>query len=150
MVGMVASFFAHDSSIEFSEVFRKYHEEEEIYTKLQKGVSDKRATEKDDFDKQRKQIQNEFSVKTDVLKNKLHELKTRKTEVAGNYNKVLAFCQGMERKINNHFKEAIYNYRDTNLTFRNNHKQPKSWGEMVLNLDGYFAEIQEISKIENK
>jgi hypothetical protein len=56
----------------------------------------------------------------------------------------------MERKINNHFKEAIYNYRDTNLTFRNNHKQPKSWGEIVPNLQGYFKEIKELNPTEKK
>ncbi|NQU55500.1 MAG: hypothetical protein HQ522_23525, partial [Bacteroidetes bacterium] len=150
MVGTVASFFAHDSSLEFSEVFRKYHAEEEIYTKLQKEVSDKRAIEKDNFDSQRKQIQKDYTTKTDGLKNRLQELKTKKTEIAGNYNKVLAFCLGMERKINSHFKEAIYNYRDTNLTYRNNHMQPKSWGELVPNLDGYFVDVKEISKIENR
>lgn len=149
MVGTVASFFAHDSSIEFSEVFEKYHEEERIFIQLQKEVSDKRAVEKDNFDTQRKQIQNNYTTKTDALKNRLQELKIKKTEIAGDYNKVLAFCLGMERKINSHFKEAIYNYRDTNLTFRNNHKQPQSWGEIVPNLEERFNKIKEISKIEN-
>lgn len=148
MVGTVASFFAHDSSFEFSEVYQKFHSEEEIYIKMQKEVSDKRAIEKDDFDTQRKQIQNNFTLQIDNFKNRLQELKTKKTEIVGNYNKVLAFCRGMERKINSHFKEAIYSYRDTNLTYRNNHMQPKSWGELVPNLDGYFADIKEISKIE--
>jgi hypothetical protein len=149
MVGTVASFFAHDSSLEFSEVYRKYHAEEEIYSELQKEVSDKRAIEKTNFDTERKQIQKDYTTETDGLKNRLQELKTRKTEIAGNYNKVLAFCLGMERKINNHYKEAIYNYRNTNLTYRNNHMQPKSWGELVPNLDGYFIDMKEISKIEN-
>jgi len=84
-------------------------------------------------------IQKEFSEKIDTLRNKLQNLETEKTEVSGNYKKVLAFCQGMERKINNHFKEALYNYRDTNLTFRNNHEQPQSWAEMVPDLNGYFS-----------
>ena len=108
---------------------------------LQKEVSDKRAAEKNSFDAERKHIQKEFSQSNHELKNRLQNLKTTKREVAGNYNKVLAFCQGMERKINNHYKEAIYNYRDTNLTYRNNHKQPKSWGETVPNLQHYFSEI---------
>jgi len=150
LVGTVASFFAHDSSIEFYEVFRKFHNEEEIFTKLQKEVSDKRAIEKDNFDTERKKIQKDYSVKTDGLKNRLKELKTKKTKIAGDYNKVLAYCQGMERKINSQFMEAIYNYRDTNLTFRNNHKQPKSWGNLIAKLDNHFSELKEISKIENK
>ena len=62
--------------------------------------------------------------------------------ISGHYNKILAFCQGMERKINMRYKEAIFNYRDTNLTFRNNHKQPKSWGEIVPDLTGYFIDKQ--------
>jgi hypothetical protein len=140
MVGTIASFFAHDSSNEFHEVYKKYHREEEQFLKLQKEVSDKRAAEKENFDAERKRIQNECSEKTEALKNKLQRLKSKKTEITGNYKKVLAFCQGMERKINNHFKEAIYNYRDTNLTYRNNHKQPKAWGELVPDLKRYFVE----------
>jgi hypothetical protein len=140
MVGTVASFFAHDSSNEFHEVYKKFHREEEQFLKLQKEVSEKRATEKENFDAERKRIQKEYSDRTNELKNKLRKLKNRKTELTGNYNKVLAFCQGMERKINMHFKEAIFNYRDTNLTYRNNHKQPKAWGELVPDLKGYFIE----------
>lgn len=140
MVGTVASFFAHDSSNEFHEVYKKFHKEEEQFLKLQKEVSDKRSIEKEHFDAERKRIQQDFTEKTEALKNKLQQLKTRKTEITGNYNKILAFCQGMERKINNHYKEVIFNYRDTNLTFRNNHKQPKVWGELVPDLKGYFVE----------
>jgi hypothetical protein len=51
----------------------------------------------------------------------------------------------MERNINNNFKEAVFNYRDTNLTFRNNHKQPKAWGE-IPDLQGYFADIKALNK----
>ncbi len=149
LVGTVASFFAHDDSNEFSEVYKRYHKEESEFFVLQKEVSDKRTLEKNNFDTERKQIQQEYSKTTDELKNRLQNLKTTKSQVAGNYNKVLAFCQGMERKINNHYKEAIYNYRNTNLTYRNNHKQPKSWGALVPDLNGYFAKEQELSKTEN-
>jgi len=138
LVGTVASFFAHDDSNEFSEVYKKFHKEEESFIVSQKVLSDKRATEKEQFDSERKLIQKEYSKNTEILKNRLQQLNSKKTEVTGNYTKILAFCQGMERKINNHFKEAIFNYRDTNLTFRNNHKQPKAWGEMVKDLQQYF------------
>lgn len=138
MVGTMASFFAHDSSNEFAEVYKKYHREEEQFLKIQKEVSDKRATEKDHFDAERKRIQKEFTEKIEALKNKLQTLKTQKTELSGNYDKIMAFCQGMERKINSNYKEVIYNYRDTNLTYRNNHKQPKSWGELLPDLEGHF------------
>ena len=140
LVGTVASFFAHDSSNEFYEVHKKYHKEEEQFLKLQKEVSIKRAAEKENFDAERRNIQKEYDAKAEDLKNKLQDLKNKKTEITGSYNKVLAFCQGMERKINSHYKEAIFNYRDTNLTFRNNHKQPKAWGELVPDLKGYFEE----------
>lgn len=150
MVGAMASFFAHDSSHEFATVYRKYHQEEEQFMQLQKEVSDKRAVEKEHFDAERKRIQKEFSEKVDKLKNKLQYLKSQKTEIQGDYNKILAFCQGMERKINSHYKEAIFNYRDTNLTFRNNHKQPKSWGELLPDLNGHFANSGESKQTENK
>ena len=98
------------------------------------------VVEKNNFDAERKEIQKNYTGKADELKNKLQELKDKKTEITGNYNKILAFCQGMERKINNRYKEAIFNYRDTNLTYRNNHKQPKAWGEIVPDLKGYFID----------
>lgn len=138
MVGTMASFFAHDSSHEFATVYKKYHRDEENFMKLQKDVSDKRTIEKENFDAERKRIQAAYSEKVEHLKNKLQMLKSQKTEIQGNYNKILAYCQGMERKINSNYQEAIFNYRDTNLTFRNNHKQPKSWGEVLPNLNGYF------------
>ena len=140
MVGTVASFFAHDSSNEFYEVYKKYHREEKQFLILQKEVSKNRAIEKEAFDTERKRIQNDYTKLTGELKSKLRNLQNRKTEITGNYNKILAFCQGMERKINMNYKEAIFTYRDTNLTFRNNHKQPKAWGEMVPDLKGYFIE----------
>ena len=150
LVGTIASFFAHDESNEFAVVYNKYHREEKIFLELQKNVSDKRAAEKEHFDVERKLIQKEYSQRIEELKNRLGSLKAKKTENAGNYNKVLAFCQGMERKINNHYKEAIYNYRDTNLTFRNNHKQPRSWEEMVPNLQGYFTGLKELDTNKKK
>jgi len=145
MVGSIASFFAHDDSNEFSEVYKKYHIEEKEFLALQKEVNTKRAAEKEKFDAERKQIQNNFSQETEELKKRLQNLHSEKTDVSGNYNKVLAFCQGMERNINNNFKEAVFNYRDTNLTYRNNHKQPKAWGE-IPDLQGYFAEIKALNK----
>lgn len=150
LVGTMASFFAHDSSHEFAQVYKKYHKEEKEFMVLQKEVSNKRATEKEHYDSERKRIQKEFAEKTDELKNRLRQLQVRKAEIMVNYNKILAFCQGMERKINSNYKEAIFNYRDTNLTYRNNHKQPKSWGELLPDLNGYFAKntANPISEIE--
>lgn len=144
LVGSVASFFAHDDSNEFLTVYKKYHKEEEDFWVLQKEVSDKRVAEKENFDSQRKQIQKEYSENTASLKNRLHELRTQKTEVSGSYNKILTICQGMERKINSHYQEAIYNYRDTNLMYRNNHKQPVSWSELVPTLQNHFSDLKEI------
>ena len=146
MVGSVASFFAHDDSYEFVEVYKKYHIEEKEFLILQKEINTKRAAEKENYDTERRQIQNNYSQKTEELKSLLQTLHKEKTDVSGNYNKILAFCQGMERNINNNFKEAIYNYRDTNLTYRNNHKQPKSWGNSVNDLNSYFSEIKALNK----
>jgi hypothetical protein len=144
LVGSIASFFAHDDSIEFSEVYHKFHKEEKTFLEVQKEVNDKRAAEKDDFDRQRKTIQQEYNQKTEGLKNRLQHLKTRKTEIVGDFNKILSCYKGLERKINNYCKEAIYSYRDTNLTYRNNHKQPEAWSELVPDLNGYFSKINEI------
>ena len=146
MVGSVASFFAHDDSNEFVEVYKKYHAEEKEFLLLQKEINTKRTIEKEHYDAERKQIQNSYSQKTEELKGMLQTLHKEKTDVSGNYNKILAFCQGMERNINNNFKEAIYNYRDTNLTYRNNHKQPKSWGKTVNDLNSYFSDIKALNK----
>lgn len=145
-VGTMASFFAHDESNEFAEVFKKYHHEEKAFLEIQNEVNTKRMTEKENYDAEKRQIQKEYAKKTEDLQNRLQFLKIKKTEITGNYNKILAFCQGMERKINNNYKEAIFNYRDTNLTFRNNHKQPKSWGELVPDLQEHFAEVKTLQE----
>ncbi len=144
LVGSIASFFAHDDSIEFSEVYHKYQIEEKAFAEVQKSVNDKRAAEKEDFDRQRKMIQQEYNKQASELKNRLQFLRNRKTEIAGNFNKILTCYKGLERKINNYCKEAIYSYRDTNLTYRNNHKQPEAWAELVPDLTGYFNQINEI------
>ncbi len=146
LVGTIASFFAHDESNEFAEVYKKYHKEEQEYLVLQNEVNSKRTAEKENYDAEKRHIQKEYAKKTEELQNRLQFLKLKKTEIAGNYNKVLTFCQGMERKINNNYKEAIFNYRDTNLTFRNNHKQPKSWGELVPDLQGHFTEAKTLNE----
>ncbi len=144
LVGSIASFFAHDDSIEFSEVYHKYQIEEKAFAEVQKSVNDKRTAEKEDFDRQRKMIQQEYNKQASELKNRLQFLRNRKTEIAGNFNKILTCYKGLERKINNYCKEAIYSYRDTNLTYRNNHKQPEVWAELVPDLTGYFNQINEI------
>jgi hypothetical protein len=149
LVGTVASFFSHDESNEFVQVFKKFHLEEKEFLSLQKEVSDKRVAEKENFDTERKNIQKDFVQKSESLKNRLQELKTLKTEATGNFKKVLTFCHGMERKINTNYKEVIFNYRDTNLTFRNNHKQPKSWSELVPDLQGHFSKKEEQNQSEN-
>ncbi len=146
LVGTIASFFAHDESNEFSEVYKKYHAEEKVFLEVQKEVNTKRSAEKENYDVEKRQIQKDYAKKTEDLQNRLQFLKLKKNDITGNYNKILAFCQGMERKINNNFKEAIFNYRDTNLTFRNNHKQPKSWGELVPDLQDHFAEIKTLNE----
>lgn len=146
LVGTVASFFAHDDSNEFVEVYKTYHKEEKEFLLFQKEINSKRESEKSSYDRERKTIQNNYSQKTEALKNKLQQLHSQKTEVIGSYNKILAFCQGMERNINNNFKEAVYNYRDTNLTFRNNHKQPKAWASVLNDLNSYFSEIKSLNK----
>ena len=144
LVGSIASFFAHDDSIEFSEVFLKYQKEEKEFHLIEKENNDKRAAEKEDFDKKRKAIQEDYNSTIEDLKSRLQYLKSRKTEIAGNYNKILTCYKGLERKINNYCKEAIYSYRDTNLTYRNNHKQPQAWSELVPDLKGYFHNLEEI------
>ncbi len=149
LVGSIASFFAHDDSNEFYEVYKKYHAEEKQFLVIQKEINTQRTQEKENYDVEKRKIQQAFISKTEELKNRLQHLQQKKTEVAGDYNKILAFCQGMERKINSNYKEAIFNYRDTNLTFRNNHKQPKSWGENVPDLQGYFVKIDELKQTES-
>ena len=149
LVGSIASFFAHDDSNEFYEVYKKYHAEEKQFLVVQKEINLQRTQEKESYDSEKRKIQQTFTSKTEELKNRLQTLQLKKTEVAGNYNRILAFCQGMERKINSNYKEAIFNYRDTNLTFRNNHKQPKSWGDIVPDLQGYFVKMGELKQIES-
>jgi flagellar basal body-associated protein FliL len=126
-VGLVASYFAHDESVEFTEVYKRYHDLKKYYDDIQSSIYAQISSEKDRFMASKESIQEQFTnSKTEIFHRKT-ELKNALHNSVGNFNKILSYYRGLEKKVNQNCQQAIHHYRDTNLTYRTNHAQPQSW-----------------------
>jgi hypothetical protein len=135
-VGLVASYFAHDESIEFTEVHKRYYAIKKHYTEIQTSVHNQIKAEKDRFSNEKEKAQNDFSrIKTEIL-DKIAGLKKSVHDAAGHHDKVL----------NQSCQESIHHYRDTNLTYRTNHAQPESWKSKLPTLEYRLENMAELSE----
>lgn len=126
-VGFVASYFAHDESIEFTEVLKRYNDLKKHFTEIQTKNHKQITSEKQHFTNEKQQVQDNYSKKKNEILEKLENLKRDANNAAGHHDKVLNYYRGLEKKVNQSCQEAIHHYRDTNLTYRTNHAQPQSW-----------------------
>ena len=65
LVGSIASFFAHDDSNEFYEVYKKYHAEESQFLVVQKEINAQRIQEKENYDAEKRKIQQNYTTKNE-------------------------------------------------------------------------------------
>jgi Skp family chaperone for outer membrane proteins len=145
-VGMVASYFAHDESIEFTEVHKRYYDLKASYSVIQSKVHVQIKKEKEHFNSEKEQIQNEYTKKKAEILDKVEHLKRSVHNAAGHHDKVLSYYRGLEKKVNQSCQEAIHHYRDTNLTYRTNHSQPESWKSDLPELEFRLQNLAELIK----
>lgn len=145
-VGTMASFLAHDPSIEFYEVYQNHMTEKMKYEKKLVEKHSREKVERERFEVEKHEIQNEFTRIKSEWDNMRSTLDLAAVKAAAEYDKVLVYLQGCEKEINNCFKQAIQLYRDKNMTFRNNHAQPKYWGQDTNDLDFEFQKMKELSE----
>jgi hypothetical protein len=149
-VGFIASYFAHDASIEFSEVYDRYHKVRAEHNKIQKRIHDQVTVEKENHTREREEAQNRFTQRKSEIVSKVEDLKKALHDAKGEHDKMLNYSRGLERKINQYCKEAIHHYRDTNLTYRTNHAQPKAWKTELPDLTLRFDAYPELSNYDEK
>jgi hypothetical protein len=149
-VGFIASYFAHDESVEFVEVYRMYHREKRNYKNKRTAINEKVRIEKEQYNIYKEEIQNEFSKSKKEYKKHIKTLKNKLTDVIGNYDQVLHYFVGFENRINQCCKAAVNIYRDKNLTYRENHARPKYWKDKIPNLAFRFDNLSELSENPKK
>jgi len=145
-VGSIASFFAHDPSIEFTEVVKIYTNEKKKFGYINGAKHLKENTERERFNAEKKKIQTDHSQKKSEWENKIQTLNNEFCIVVSEYDKLLTYFQSFERQINDCCKQAIHLYRDINLTYRNNHVPPHYWSNDIVDLKFYFANYKELSE----
>jgi hypothetical protein len=145
-VGTIGSFLAHDPSIEFTEVYRHYLARKQAFElKHSEKYSDEKS-ERERFEREKRQIQDDFTRIKNEWDNIKPTLDRSLSQAIAEHDKVLVYLQGFEKIINNCFKDAVQLYRDKNMTYRNNHAQPKYWDQDVADLDFEFRQIKELSE----
>ena len=144
-VGMIASYFAHDASIAFSEVYRSLQKTKNKHSKVEQKIHILIKEEKQRNQNYIREIQNVYSKENNRILNEVETLKRIVHNIKGDYDRILNSFMGLEKKLNQYCKEAIHHYRDTNLTYRSNHAQPNSWKKEIPELKLNFQNINELS-----
>ena len=145
-VGTIGSFLAHDPSIELTEVYRQHLSRKQAFERKHSEKYASERSERERFEREKRQIQDEFTRIKDEWDNKRSALDRSLSRAIAEHDKVLVFLQGFEKKINNCFKDAVQLYRDRNMTYRNNHAQPKYWEQEVADLEFEFRQMKELSE----
>jgi|SaaInl1SG_22_DNA_1037389.scaffolds.fasta_scaffold01994_4 cation transport ATPase len=144
LVGLLASYFAHDSSVDFPEIYKNYHTLKKDLTTKQKeiDIEDKRLTS--EYQKQREQEQNRYNTELKSLQKNKDTLFRKIQNIAGSHDKILNSYKGLELMIEQFMNETIQAYRDHNWRSRNNHAQPVSWQKELPKLECYFENYNEL------
>lgn len=134
LVGSLASFFAHDPSIEFTHVNKIFEKEKESFELISASKYRVEKEERNRYEAEINRYQNEFTEHRRKWENLKEDLKNELATAVSNHDKALAYFIGLEQRVSSSCKESINAYRDTNLTHRNNHKQPKYWSDKIPDL----------------
>ncbi len=144
LVGVLASYKAHDSSIDFPEILKNY-------SKLYKEVKDKQAlVDKKDkeltlkYQQDKTMAQAIFNSELISIKKRGEDLYQQKQVVAGNHDQILNNYRGLELIVEQYFIQTIHTYRDHNWRSRSNHAQPQYWSDELAPLDKKFNHLLEL------
>ncbi len=144
-VGLIASYFSHDDSIEFSEVYKMFQRANVRFKEKQSSVNQKVSEEKLKYSESTKNIQDEFSTLKGDLQRRISVLRDKLIQSAGTYDQVLNYFKGFESQVNQCCQEAINSYRGKNWEYRDNHAQPKYWADVLRELEYRFDSLAELT-----
>nr|WP_321411923.1 hypothetical protein [uncultured Allomuricauda sp.] len=145
LVGGLASYLAHDPSIEFTHVNKAFNVEKKKYATKSSEKYEIEKKERQRYNIEIKQYQVEFAESRKRIENLLENLRSQLAESKTKHDKALEYFIGFEQRVNASCKEAINKYRDTNLTYRNNHKQPRYWENDIQDLELRIKSYRELS-----
>jgi lipid-A-disaccharide synthase-like uncharacterized protein len=144
LVGVLASYKAHDSSIDFPEILKNYG-------KLNKDVKEKQALidQKDKdltlkYQQDKTNEQARFNSELLSIQSRGEDLYKQKQMVAGNHDQILNNYRGLELIVEQCFNQTIHTYRDNNWRSRSNHAQPKYWSYKLTPLVKEFNQLKEL------
>lgn len=145
LVGSLAAFFAHDPSIEFTHVDKSYKKQKYIYDSKAIAKYKIENEERSRYDNEIESYKQEFTGQRQKIENLNESLRKELAESSSKHDKALEYFVGLEKRISESCKEAINIYRDQNLTYRNNHKQPVYWQTPISELNFRINRYKEVS-----
>lgn len=149
-VGLIISYFAHDESIEFTEVYKRFHTLKKEHRAIESQTHQLVRDETERYMNQKEQIIDRYNAEKQALSTKIDDLNQRLNDIISSYDMVLNYYKGLELKMNNYCNEAIQKYRYTNHKYRTNHAQPISWKKTIPTIEYSFQDMNELSPNPSK
>jgi hypothetical protein len=142
--GTIASFLAYDPSILLSTSHHALQKIQRKYASVLTKFEGEIRNEVLSFQQKKERIQFEFSAFEAEKNASKSTLSKRVHEATSAHNQVLKMGQGIERTLEALSHEVVLARRETNLTFRTNHAQPKSWKSPLPGLQLSLNNIEQL------
>ena len=133
-VGSMAGYLAHDPSSEFTEVHDAWKKSKATFAKACRGKHERENSERARFEAAKRSIQDEFTQRKHELNARQDELERASALIEGELEHLREAVRGAKQRIDKAYREVIQAYRHANLTFRNNHAQPRFWDAPLRSL----------------
>lgn len=137
-VGLILSFFAHDQSQEFTNLYNDLGKKRKIMDSENNDINKEINAEQNRNTEIQKTINNEFQNIKSELNNRLQSLNKMYKDAVANYKKSVEYFHNIELKINANYKQCINDYRVINLKYRLHKQVPKSWDNQPKDLELHF------------
>lgn len=136
VVGFLLSYFAHDPSPEFTNLYKMKEDARKEFEKEASRVHRKEQEENVRHQNSLKQIKERFDLEAKRIKNVVPELHRAFKTAELNYQGSCDFLKNIVLKINANYHSTVQAYREQNLRNRASHNgTPKSWNNRLEDLD---------------
>lgn len=140
----MASYYAHDPSILLTNAHNALQKTQRKYASVLTKFEGEIRNEVMRFQQEKERAQFEFYVFEAEKNASKSTLSKRVHEATSAHNQVLKMGQGIERTLEALSHEVVLARRETNLTFRTNHAQPKSWKSPLPGLQLSLNNIEQL------
>jgi hypothetical protein len=129
VVGCLISYFIHEPSKNFLDLFRLKNKAQNDFEKIEKETSNSFNSEQKRFQEKVNQINQKLQQDINFEKNRLSILNQEFKEAEKNLKKSIEYVSNTLKSINAWYKVTIFEYRQQNLQNRVDRKFPQSWGK---------------------